>query len=205
MDNNRDRPKTGIRQSAYPGSRPYFSLAGGRRKRRIPEAIKKLHIPLAVLEATSRAMQCNGQEDRECYVWWGGYYTSEGDCQVVTALIPDAETTFGRIHLDNRQLSVLHTQLRDLDQVLVVELHTHPPGAGGQNDVDAAHPASTHKGFITIVVPDFAFPLFYDLRDAHVYEYQMQGNWRELSREEISERFVIEETAISVEVGNGSG
>ena len=113
---------------------------------------------MALLEATSRAMQRYGWEQREYYVWWGGYFTADGDGQVVTALCPEAETTFGRIHLSNSQLAVLHTQLRDLDQVLLVELHTHPPGAGGQNEVDAAHPASTHIGFITIVVPDFAFP-----------------------------------------------
>lgn len=150
-------------------------------------------------------MQRYGRKQRECYIWWGGYFTADGDGQVVTALCPEAETTFGSIHLSNTQLAVLHTRLRDLDQVLLVELHTHPPGAGGQNPVDAAHPASTHSGFITIVVPDFAFPRFYDLRDAYVYEYQGYGEWRELDREETSERFVVEETALSVEVGNGTG
>ena len=105
-------------------------------------------------------MQRYGREHREYYVWWGGYFTADGDGQVVTALCPEVETTFGSIHLSNRQLAVLHTQLRDLDQVLLVELHTHPLGAGGQNEVDAAHPASTHTGFITIVVPNFAFPRF---------------------------------------------
>ena len=149
-------------------------------------------------------MQRYGRDKREYYVWWGGYFTADGDGQVVTAVCPEAQTTFGRIHLSNRQLIVLHNQLRDLDQVLLIELHTHPPGAGGQNEVDAAHPASTHIGFITIVVPDFAFPRFYDLRNAHVYQYRGSGEWRELEEAEIAERFVVEETTLSVKVGDGT-
>ena len=194
----RNRPH----QVTFPVSRPYPSPAGGRRRRRIPQPITRFHIPLAVVEATSLAMQRYGRQRREYYVWWGGYFTSDGDGQVVTTYCPNVETTSGSIHLSNRQLVLLHTQLRDLDQVLLVELHTHPPGAGGQNEVDAAHPASTHTGFITIVVPDFALPRFYDVRDAYVYEYQGTGQWRELDRTEIADRFIIEETAISVEVGN---
>ncbi len=146
-----------------------------------------------------------GREGRECYVWWGGYYTADWDGQVVTALWPEIETDFGRIHLDNRELSVLHSRLRSLDQVLLAELHTHPPGGDGQNEIDAAHPAATYRGFISIVVPGFAFPRFYDLREAYVYEYLRQGTWRQLPREEIAERFVVEEAYVSVDVGDGAG
>ena len=184
----------------FPVLRPYPSQAGGRRRRRIPQPITRFHIPLAVLEATSHAMQRYGRERREYYVWWGGYFTSDGDGQVVTAFCPEARTTFGSIHLSNRQLVVLHTQLRDLDQVLLLELHTHPPGAGGQNEVDAANPATTYLGFVSIVVPNFAFSRFHDLRKAYVYEYRGSGRWHELRGPEIAERFLIEEPFFSVTV-----
>src|SRR5206468_3948680 len=104
-----------------------------------------------------------GREQRECYAWWGGSFTLAGDAYVATAYCPDVRTDYGRIQLDARDFAALHADLRARDQVLIAELHTHPPGAGGQNEVDAAHPAATYAGFLTIVVPDFAYPHLYDL------------------------------------------
>ena len=101
---------------------------------------------------------------------WGGYY-ADGDGQVVIASWLEVQTEFGRIHLTNQQLRVLTRQLRQLDQILPVELRTHPPGAGGQNEVDSENPAATYPGFISIVVPDFALPNFWDLRNTYVYGY----------------------------------
>ncbi len=178
---------------AYPSRRPYAVPAGRRRRFPVPERIGRYYVPLGVLEATSRAMQRFGREQRECYVWWGGYFTEAGDGQVVTALCPEVPTSYGRIYLGVREMSALHSQLRALDQVLLVELHSHPPGAGGQNTVDAAHPAAPYPGFISIVVPDFAQPRLYDLREAYVYEYLQANEWRELESDEITRRFVVEE------------
>ena len=172
--------------------RPHDSLTGGRRQRQVPDRIDRYYVPLGVIEAADRAMRRFGREGRECYVWWGGYFASEGLAQVVTAVCPEVSTDFGRIHLGLRELGALHLELRALDQVLLVELHTHPPGAGGQNEVDAAHPAVTYPGFISIVVPDFATPRFHDLRQTYVYEYGTGGVWRQLDREEIGRRFVVE-------------
>lgn len=182
----------------YPDRRPYVSPATGRRRRSIPDRIAHYYIPLAVLETTDRMMRRFGQEERECYVWWGGYFTAEGAGQVVTALCPEVATTFGRIHLNLGDLTVLHAELRALDQVLLAELHTHPPRAGGQNEVDAAHPAATYPGFISIVVPDFAEPHFYDLRKTYVYEYLSATHWRQLEPIEIEARFMVEEQLRSV-------
>lgn len=184
----------------YPITRPYSGAPGKRRRQPIPDKIARLYLPLSVLEATDRIMRRFGKENRECYVWWGGYFTPDGRGQILTALCPDMRTTHGRIHLDNHDLTELHMRLRALDQVLLVELHTHPPGAGGQNEVDAAHPASTHHGFISIVVPDFASPHLYDLRKVWVYEYVGLGRWRHLSPPQIQERFVIEEPSVTVKI-----
>ncbi len=185
---------------AYPTTRPYRSASGNRRRRPIPDNINRLYIPLAVLEATDRMMRRFGQEKRECYVWWSGYFTPDGEGQVLTALCPEMHSEYGRIHLQTRDLTALHSRLRENDQVLVAELHTHPPGAGGQNEVDAAYPAATYRGFISIVVPDFAFPIFHDLRNAYIYEYLGSGEWRQLERGEIEDRFVVEEWFLTVTV-----
>jgi hypothetical protein len=170
----------------------------------VPESIGRYYVPLPVLEVTNRVMQRFGREHRECYVWWGGYFTGSGDGQVVTAICPDIPTSYGRIHLGMREISTLHSQLRALDQVLLVELHSHPPGAGGQNDVDAAHPAAPYRGFISIVVPNFAQPCLYDLRQTYVYEYSRANEWRELDSAEIARRFVVEEAFVPVPADEGS-
>ncbi len=182
----------------YPDRRPYDSPPPGRRGRPVPDRINRYYVPLAVLEATDRVMRRFGREERECYVWWGGYFTADRDAQVLTAIWPEIPTTFGRVHLDLGELTLLHAELRALDQVLLVELHTHPPGADGQNEVDAAHPAATYAGFISIVVPDFADPRFHDLRRTYVYEYLSGGRWRQLNAEQIQARFVVEEQVRSV-------
>lgn len=144
-------------------------------------------------------MQKLGHEGRECYVWWGGYFTSQGDAQVVTGLWPKVPSSFGRVELPATVLAALQSRLRTLDQVLLVELHTHPPGAGGQNETDAENAAATYVGFISIVAPDFAFPALHDLRDCYVYEYVAKHRWRTLDVSEIEERFLVEENFEAVE------
>ncbi len=192
------RMRTRKAEEAYPLGRPYDSPATGRRRRPMPDRIRHYDIPLPVLEATDQVMRRFGRENRECYVWWGGYFTSDAEAQVLSVLYPRDRTSFGRVHLKLPTLEKMHRVLRSRDQILLIELHTHPPGAGGQNEVDAAHPAAPYSGFISIVVPDFAFPHLHDLRNTYVYEYIGNLRWRQIDRSEIEERFIVEEANISV-------
>ena len=183
----------------YPTAAPYNSSRVARRRRSLPDQFGRIYVPLSVLKETDSVMRRFGRERRECYVWWGGYY-ADGEGQVISAIWPEVQTQFGRIHLTNQQLGILNAQLRNLDQILLVELHTHPPGAGGQNEVDAANSAATYPGFVSIVVPNFGFPHFWDLRETYVYEYIHNNRWRTLLREEIKEKFVIEPQGIGLDV-----
>jgi len=181
----------------YPSTAPFRTIAGCRRIP-VPERITTVHVPLAVLEATSRIMREFGRERRECYVWWGGSFAPPNGARVATAYCPKIATSFGRIELDTAAYARLHRELRDRDQVLIAELHSHPPGAGGQNPVDAANGATTYRGFLTIVVPNFANPRFHDLRRAHVYEYEEAGRWRALTSDDIQRKFIIHDTFVLV-------
>lgn len=183
----------------YPAAAPYEPSGRARRRRSLPDQIGRIYVPLSVIKETDSVMRRFGRERRECYVWWGGYY-ADGDGQVISAIWPEVQTDFGRIHLTNQQLGILNAQLRKFDQVLLVELHTHPPGGGGQNEVDAANAAATYPGFVSIVVPNFGFPRVWDLRETHVYEYISKNQWRTLLREEIQEKFVIEPQSIGLDV-----
>ena len=164
-----------------------------RRQQPIPRPIRRIYLPRSVLKATEALMQRFGREERECYAWWGGYFTAAHEGQVLTAFVPDIPTDYGRIELGLPEIGRLHEELRARDQVLLVELHTHPPDAGGQNGIDAAHPAATYPGFISIIVPDFAIHGL-ELASAWVYEYQTRLRWTELSPREIANRFIVEDT-----------
>lgn len=164
---------------------------GTRRRQPVPHSIGRIVLPATVLAETDRVMQRFGEQHRECYVWWGGYFLANGTARIVSALYPEVFTHFGRIHLRRRELSALHERLCTLDLVLVTELHTHPPGAGGQNEVDAANAAATYPGFTSIVVPDFGFPRFSDPRDCYVYRYLANGRWQQLNRTEIGQLFLV--------------
>ena len=184
--------------ASYPSTSPYKNSSRGRRRIPVSERIDRVYVPLGVLEATSQVMRRFGMQQRECYVWWGGSFVADGVAQVASAYCPDIPTDYGRIYLGVRDFHALHRELRARDQVLIVELHTHPPGAGGQNEVDAAHPAAPYPGFLTIVVPDFAAPFLHDLRNCYVYRYIGSSDWQQLDRDQIAEKFTIEESLVMV-------
>jgi len=57
----------------------------------------------------------------------------------------------------------------------------------------------SYHGFVSVVVPEFAFPRF-DLRNSYIYEYLERNRWRELPAEEIAERIKVEPHFVSVEI-----
>lgn len=185
-------------QTLYPTGIPWNSPPAGRRRVPVPEQVRRVYVPRAVLHATSTVMRRFGEEGRECYVWWGGSHTADGHAYVTTAYCPDVPSSFGRVHVGREKLGELHEALRENDQVLVAELHTHPPGAGDQNEVDAANAAATYPGFLSLVIPNFAVPYLFDLRQVHTYEYESEGHWRTLDPAEIEARFTIEPTMLTV-------
>lgn len=182
----------------YPAVGPYPTHSRLRRQQRIADGIRHVFVPLSVMRETSLIMGDFAAEQRECYVWWGGYCCPVGLAHVTTAYCPAIRTAYGEVHLHRQALHALHQALRKRDQILVAELHTHPPLAGGQNEVDAANAAAPFPGFITIVVPAFGLPLVHDLRRCHVYRYLMESKWTELAAEEIEQTFTIEEQFVRV-------
>ncbi len=169
----------------------------GRRAAPPPGRLTRYAVPLAVLRATAMIMQQYGREQRECYVWWGGFVSDSGVGQILSCLHPDGPSHYGRVHVPRSALFELGLSLRKLDQILLIELHTHPPGAGPQNEVDANNAASTREGFVSIVVPDFGLPRFDSLDACHVHEYLGRRTWRTLDRPEIVARFELREMEVS--------
>ena len=179
-------------------SKPLWQEKIVRRKRipLIPPA--RCYLPKNVIKDTDNVFKKFGNRNAEGYAWWAGYIINEVEAQICTVIYPNVETQYGRVHLDRKLLSSMYKKLIELDQILLVELHTHPPRAGGQNDVDAANAAVYYKGFKSVVVPNFGLPKFQSLLNCHVYEYQENGVWRKMNRSEIASKIKIEETLIEV-------
>lgn len=194
------KKKKASHEDDYPGSIPYTGSKGGRRKFIPQKPPQKYYVPLSVLKATNDVFKIFGNRRAEGYAWWAGYIVNGKMAQICTVMYPNIKTQYGHIHLDRQVLGCMHRRIIELDQILLVELHSHPPGAGGQNDVDAANSALFYTGFKTIVVPNFGLPQFYDLRNCHVYSYLNQGRWHEMDCNEISNCFVIDETCTEVKL-----
>jgi hypothetical protein len=192
------KKKKKLHDDNYPGSVPYSGSKGGRRKFIPAKPPEKYYLPFSVLKSTNDVFKIYGNRRAEAYAWWAGYIVNGDMAQICTVLYPNIKTRYGHIHLDRQVLGFMHRRLIDLDQILLVELHTHPPGAGGQNDVDAANSTLFYKGFKAVVVPDFGLPKFYDLRRCYVYSYIGNSHWYEMDVNEISHCFVIDETCSEV-------
>lgn len=182
----------------YPESLPYVSHKGGRRKFIPDNSPQKYYLPFSVLKSTNDVFKTYANHRAEAYAWWAGYIANGNMAQICTVLYPNVKTRYGHIHLNRQILGSMHRRLIDFDQILLAELHTHPPGAGGQNDVDAANSTLFYNGFKAIVVPDFGLPNFYDLRRCHVYSYISDSRWYEMEAHEIPNCFVIDEICSEV-------
>lgn len=169
-----------------------------RRARPHPGRFSRFFVPRSVIDASDEIFREHRDEERECFLIWGGYPDGLGGATIASVIHPAVRSHYGRVALDRRTVHRVMECLRQRDQVLVAELHTHPPGAGGQNESDAGHTMSCHDGSIAVVVPDFGGPRFADLVGSFVYEYRTPQGWEGLGHAEVAERFLIDETLFRV-------
>lgn len=176
--------------------RPYVSPGNGRRTRGISGPIAKFYVPTAVLRETQRFIEAHGAEETEAYVFWAGA-VADGEAYVTTCVYPTANARHGGVKVPLRKMTEINLELRDRDQLVLAQVHSHP-GVARHSPVDEEKAVSFHEGFVSIIVPDFGETPVYDLRDCGVYVYNADDGWRLLDKGEIEDRFVIEETVLEV-------
>ncbi|MFA9516582.1 hypothetical protein ACERIT_05095 [Halopenitus sp. H-Gu1] len=177
-------------------SRPYVSPGNSRRTRGISGPIEKFYVPTAVLRETQRFIEAHGAEETEAYVFWAGAVT-DGEAYITTCVYPTANARHGGVKVPLRKMTEINLELRDRDQLVLAQVHSHP-GVARHSPVDEEKAVSFHEGFVSIVVPDFGETPVYDLRDCGVYVYTATEGWRLLDDGEIEDQFVIEETVLEV-------
>lgn len=177
-------------------ARPYASTGNDRRERGIPDRIEKFYVPTAVLRETQAYIEEHGAEGTEAYLFWAGA-VADGEAYISTCVYPTANARHGGVKVPLRKMTEINLELRDRDQVVLAQVHSHP-GVARHSSVDEEKAVSFHEGFVSIVVPDFGETPVYDLRDCGVYVYTAGDGWRLLDEAEVEEQFVIEETVLEV-------
>ena len=177
-------------------SRAYKSPAQGRRKRRVPDNIEKYYVPTAVLRETQQYIEEHGNREHECYVFWAGAIAGD-EAYVSTCVYPQVESRHGGVKVPLEKMTEINLELRDRDQILLAQVHSHP-GRARHSPVDEEKAVSFHEGFVSIVIPDFGATPVYDLRDCGVYTYTQSSGWQLLDDDEVVDRFAIEDTVVEV-------
>lgn len=150
------------------------------------------HLPAHVLEESRLLLAGPGLEGLEAAVLWIGQKASEGHVEISDVHMPEQlaiRTEFGvAVTVVERALSALIATL-PAGMFVPVRLHTHP-GEAYHSSTDDDNMLLSHRGAISIVVPNFAREQI-ELVRCSVNELDRHYRWRELDRREIEARFIV--------------
>jgi hypothetical protein len=148
-------------------------------------------VPQRVLDATGDALRIAGEEELEGVVLWVG---RPGDTfvDIVTELIPPQiayRSEHGvAVQIPDEAIAQIIAALPG-GYAISVRVHSHP-GRAYHSSVDDDNGLLSHRGSISIVVPDFARePL--RLQRCSINERDADHRWRELPTDEAGRRFRV--------------
>jgi len=164
--------------------------------KQIPDKIDVFNIQENIVNSTIKYLQDIGEQRKEGIAYWTGKL--EGSTALVNNTIFPGEYVESD---DSEADSEFHASvslstafkvgeiIHERNEILLVQIHTHPYEAF-HSLTDNKYPISHRLGFISIVVPYFGRNIV-NLDHCKIYEYKGAGNWRELKKNEIKNRFVI--------------
>ena len=145
------------------------------------QGVQRFRIRASAIRQTEEAVWTAGQKGYELFVLWSG--TKDGDVFTVAEVhIPDQISyKLGDglcVKIDGSELHRLNVWLYGADQVIGVQVHSHPASAY-HSDTDNAYPVATLNGSLSIVLPYFGRD-GWGSREIAVYRLGQDG-WNELS------------------------
>ncbi len=144
-----------------------------------------LHLPPHIVEDTFGHFRRCGAGRLGCQALWIGPWAEPN--RITEAVHPKHRSHAYGFDLDDAWLSDFWFRLAEEGLGIRVQVHTHPTIAF-HSDVDDAYPVIHTPGFLSLVIPDFAFgPVGF--AGAYLTEIQADGSWSEVS---IAERLVLE-------------
>jgi hypothetical protein len=122
------------------------------------ETVRVFRVPASLIKTSERALREAGDSGYELFVLWTGKLRDDA-FEVQHTYVPTQQSyrRDKRVHVrvDGEELHKLNRWLYDQQQILGVQVHTHPEEAY-HSDTDNAYPIATSLGSLSIVVPDFA-------------------------------------------------
>lgn len=156
------------------------------------DPLKSYLIPEKILMVSRELLAEPGEEGLEAAVLWLGTERRGGEVEILAAHMPEQiayRSSEGvAVTVVEEALSALIGALPE-GIFVPARLHTHP-GRAYHSSTDDANMLLSHRGAISIVVPDFARrPI--ELPRCSVNELDSGHRWRELSGTEVEERFLV--------------
>lgn len=153
-----------------------------------PDFISSFVITRDVITSTKEFMVKMGKRHLEGLVFWSGIL--ENDTAFIRRMIcPQNISTSISAHTTNQGLSYLREILRENNEFLFMQVHSHP-AAAFHSFTDNNEAISFKKGFISIVVPYFGENMD-NMNTWAIFEYTDSFRWRKLGYKEISKRFIL--------------
>jgi hypothetical protein len=121
------------------------------------EEIRIFEIPERVVRSTESALREHGAKGFELFVLWSGRIAD--DLFLVEHIYVPNQRTFrlpsgACVRVEAAELDRLNRWLYAYQQVLGIQVHTHP-AAAYHSETDNTYPMVTLLGGISVVVPDF--------------------------------------------------
>jgi hypothetical protein len=140
-----------------------------------------LTLPTSLVTDTFDLFRTCGDGRRECVAYW---CAARSEPDVLTRVVHPAHTVFrGGYQVDDDWVMQFFVDLHGSEELVRVQIHTHPRGAG-HSWIDDAYSLVPAAGFLSLVVPSFALgPVGLD--HTHLVEMQADGNWDERRPEEV--------------------
>lgn len=148
-------------------------------------------IPGSIVFETERFLQQRGRLGREGLVLWAGHMTGTRRLAVTRCILPRQGASALHFDVPPEEMSRIFAELANLGERLLAQVHSHPAGAF-MSDADMHSPVVSHRGAVSIVVPNYRALRFRRLGDGKVYLYRAYRDWPELSEAEIAAHFSVE-------------
>ena len=121
------------------------------------QGVQRFRIEESAIRETVEAIRSVGQDGYESFVLWSG--TRHGDTFTVAKVHIPKQTSYKLksglcVRVDGSELHRLNMWLYEAQQVIGVQVHSHPADAY-HSETDDTHPIATLAGSLSIVLPFF--------------------------------------------------
>ena len=119
--------------------------------------VRRFRIEASAIHETEKAIRSAGRRGYESFVLWSG--TRDDDTFTVAEVHVPKQMSYKLdaglcVHVDGSELHRLNVWLYETQQVIGVQVHSHPRSAY-HSETDDTFPIATLKGSLSIVLPFF--------------------------------------------------